>query len=159
MPKLVKDIVPTIELELARHKAVIAQFPDASAHYYKGFQSKAVNKTYTNWLFERGSFGVWVLPYIEIPFEHAGKTEVVRVHTSPRASRLCYVNFAWGPNNKKEIRFSKISFNLKSNGFTTADKLITDLHLEIMLFVQKNSKLPINDKHLEPRLKNLLSFI
>ena len=151
----VKDTVRDLELELAKQKAVLAEFPDAKVHYYAGFQSKDVNKKYTKFTFESNRHGVWVLPYCEVYFTFDGKTEVVKVHSMPKANRLAYVS--WDLTQRSYIiKFSRVAINLKNNHFK--DDMLNACRVEIMNFIKTNSKYKMDPKHLEPRLKNLLIF-
>src|SRR5512135_3724533 len=114
--KLIGDTVRDLEYQLAKHKAVQAVFPDAKVHHYAGFQSKLVNQNYSKFDFERRYRGLYVVPYCEIKFDFDGKTEIIKVHSKPKASRLVYLQ--WSRELKNYVmKFSRIAFNLKNNEF------------------------------------------
>jgi hypothetical protein len=156
MPKNVKDAVFYLSYELAKHSAVLENYPDATVHYYKGFQSKAVNKVWSGYEFTKSNWGVWISFFYELPFTFDGKSEMVRIFASPRSNRVAYLG--WLPQGKI-VRFSRTTFNLKNNKFVTSEKLLTDIKMEITAFIKLNAKYPIDDKHLDPRIKKMLSFV
>lgn len=153
--RLISDTVQDIEYQLAKHKAVQAAFPDAKVHYSAGFQSKLVNQNYTKFEFERRYRGLYVLPYCEVKFDFNGKTEIVKVHSKPKANRLLYLHWSRDLRNYI-IKFSRVAFNLKNNEFK--DDMLAHCRAEIMLFIKNNPSYKMDDKHLEPRLKKLLIF-
>src|SRR5574338_368976 len=109
--RLIGDTVRDIEYQLAKHKAVQAAFPDTKVHYSAGFQSKLVNQNYTKFDFERRRRGLYVIPYCEVQFEFDGKTEIVKVHSKPKANRLLYLQ--WNRDLRNYIiKFSRVAFNL-----------------------------------------------
>lgn len=153
--RLIKDTVNELEFELAKQKAVQKEFPNAKVHYFAGFQSKDVNQVYTKFDFERRSYGLWVVPYCEVKFEFNGKTEIVKVHSAPKANRLVYL--AWNRELKTQVmKFSRLAINLKNNQFK--DDMLNSCRAEIMTFIKNNPGYKLDDKHLEPRLKKLLIF-
>lgn len=153
--RFIKDTVKDLELELAKQKAVQAQFPDAKVHYYAGFQSKQVNQNYTKFDFESRSYGLFVIPYCEVSFDFDGKTEIVKVYSAPKSNRLAYLQWNVDLRNYV-IKFSRVAINLKNNKFK--DDMLNACRAEIMGFIKKNPRYKLDDKHLEPRLKKLLVF-
>lgn len=155
-PRPINKSIPELELNLARHKAVHAKFPDATYHYYNGYQSKVVNKTYTKYEFKKLDFGVWVLPYCEVEVPVPGDTiEIVKVYSSPRQSRLVYLSWNY-KTATYIIRFSRIVFNFKHNNFR--EDMLNACRAEMMSFIKNKPGCKMDDKHLEPRLKKLLVF-
>lgn len=153
--RLIGDTVRDLEYELAKQKAIQAKFPEAKVHYFSGFQSKLVNQNYTKFDFIRKSYGLYVLPYCEVEFIYNGKTEIVKVHSSPKANRLAYLH--WNREIRNHIiKFSRVAINLKNNQFK--DDMLNSCRAEIMSFIKNNPTLKMDDKHLEPRLKKLLIF-
>lgn len=153
--RLVTDTVKELEYDLAKRKAVLAAFPDAKVHYYAGFQSKEVNQKYTKFEFDIRHYGVWVLPYCEVPLEFEGKTEIIKVHSCPKANRLVYLS--WNRELRDNvIKFSRVAINFKNNQIR--DDMLNACRAEIMSFIKNNPKYKMDDKHLEPRLKKLLVF-
>lgn len=153
--RLIADTVKELEYELAKQKAVFAKFPNAKVHYHAGFQSKDVNQNYTKFEFDRRSYGVWVVPFCEVEFEHEGKTEIVKIHSCPKANRLVYLG--WNRELRDSIiKFSRVAINLKNNQFK--EDMLNACRAEIMTFIKNNPKYKMDDKHLEPRLKKLLVF-
>lgn len=146
--------IPIFESTLAKQKAVLSAFPDATHHYYNGFQSKAVNKGYTKFEFDRNAWGVWVVPYCEVwvpKITDTAELDLVKVHSVPFKSRLVYKN-----GNGKWIRFSRVAINWKTNEFK--DTMMNACRVEIMSFVKNNPGLLMNKRNLEPRLEKMLSF-
>jgi hypothetical protein len=152
----VEDIIKELEHNLVIQRAVLAQFPDAKAHWYNGFSSKLVNKKYTNFIFERRSRGLYVLPYCEVQYTFDGDTKSVKVFSQPRTNRLVYIGWRRGPDGRRTMKFSRLSFNLKNNQFK--DDMLNACRTEIMSFIKTNPGYNLDDKHLEPRLRKLLIF-
>lgn len=155
--KSLEQTIKNAKRTLARYEAVIKVFPDAQIHETylpHSFSSKSVNQNYSKLQFETRYSRLTVMPYCEIDFEFEGNTETVIVHSSPKYSRLAYI--PWTRNGEKIIRFSRVSINLKNNNFK--DEMMNDCRVAIMNFVKNNPGHKLDDKHLEPRLKNLLAF-
>lgn len=152
------DYIKETEYALAKYKAVLAAFPDAKTTYYMDFASKSVNAKYEKFSFERTYSGLFVLPYSEVNLQHEGKNEIIKVHSSPKACRLVYLNrWSRAANGKKIMKFSRLNINLKSNAFK--DEMLNSCYSEIMKFISDNPGYHLDSKHLEPRLKKLLMFI
>lgn len=161
------DSVKQLEYELAMQRAVLKSFPEAKVHRFDTygyrrhrygqieFLDKSVNKVYTKFEFEKRSHGVWVVPYCEVSFEHEGKTEIVKIHSTPKANRLVYLSWNRQLSNYV-IKFSRIAINFKNNEFK--EDMLNSCRAEIMSFIKNNGKYKMDDKHLEPRLKKLLVF-
>lgn len=154
-PRPTAEALRDLELEVARHKAVLSEFPEALVNNSIEFQSKEVNRKYNKFEFERNRWGIWVIPYSEVSFTFDNKIETVKIYSKPRRSRLVYLD--WDRDGKNYIiRFSKFTFNLKVNNFK--DDVLNACRIEIMAFIKENPKYKMDDKHLEPRLKKLLIF-
>lgn len=157
MTRFIKDTVHELEYQLARQKAVQDKFPQAKVNCFSEFQSKIVNQNYTKFEFEirdKGK-GLYVLPYCEVDFTFEGKTEIIKVHSMPKANRLAYVQ--WNIDLKGHvIRFSRLAINLKNNDFR--EDMLNSCRAEIMSFIKNNPGYKLDDRHLEPRLKRLLVF-
>lgn len=153
--RLIGDTVRDLEYQLAKQKAVQAEFPQAKVHHFAGFQSKIVNQNYTKFDFVQKYSSLYVLPYCEVQFEFDGKTEIVKVHSMPKANRLVYLQ--WNRDIRNYImRFSRVAINLRNNQFK--DDMLNRCRAEIMTFIKNNPGVTMDDKHLEPRLKKLLIF-
>jgi len=153
--RFIADTVKELEYDLAKQKAVQAEFPNAKVHYFAGFQSKLVNQNYTKFEFEKKYSGLFVLPYCEVKFTFDDKTEIVKVHSAPKANRLVYLQ--WSRELRDYIiKFSRVAFNLKNNQFK--DDMLNSCRAEMMSFIKNNPGHKMDDKHLEPRLKKLLVF-
>jgi len=151
----IDDHIKETEYALAKYNAVKAEFPDARVNYYMEFTAKSVNKRYSNIGFETRYGGLFVLPYYPVKLEHNGQEELIKVHSSPRANRLVYLQHLYR-ENKKVMRFSRLAINLKNNKFK--DDMLNACRAEIMKFIAANPGYQLDDKHLEPRLKKLLLF-
>jgi hypothetical protein len=150
------EVISDLEFQVAEEKAVLAAYPDANWRWYGGYNSKTVNQTYTNWEFEKTSYSLHVAPYCEVLFSHNGKDHIARVGGAPKNTRLCYVSWPYS-GNKRKIKFARLKINLKNNGFK--DDFLHACRIEIMSFVKSNPGYELDTKHLEPRLKELLSFV
>lgn len=158
-PRLVTDQIKDTEYTLARLKAVLAEFPEAKTNAYGEFLCKSVNNKYTKLAFERRYGGLFVIPYCEVLLSYNGKEEVIKIHSSPRYSRLVYLN-RWRRDpvsNKPIMKFSRLAINLKNNSFK--DDMLSTCGAEIMKFIRDNPGCHLDMKHLSPRLKKLLSFV
>jgi len=148
--------IANLELTLAKFKAVKEAYPDTRVFSGHEFRSKEINQSYTKLMFYRHSYGLWVLPYSEVPFTYEDKQENIQIFCNPKSSRLAYVD--WDRANKQNIiRFSRLTFNLKTHQFK--DDMLNSCREEIITFVKNNSKYKIDTKHLDPKLKKLLAFI
>lgn len=149
--------IEEMEYELAKHKAVIAKFPDAKIHYYMGYSSKTVNGEYTGFNFEKQWTGLYVAPYYEVELEHLGKTEYIKVSSIPRANRLIHKTRDRKNDYKPILRFCRFAINLKNNQFK--EDMLNSCKAEIMNYVKDNPGIPIDKTHLEPRLQKLIMFL
>lgn len=149
----IDDFIKETEHQLARYKAVQTKFPDAKCNYYSEFSSKTVNKVYTDWKFVSSYNGLYVIPYCKVIITLDGQEEVIEVRSSPKSSRLVYLERWYKP---KTIKFSRLTVNLKNNQFK--DDMLNDCRAEIMKFVSANTGYQLDKKHLEPRLQKLLAF-
>ena len=143
--------IPQLEKALTQQKAVQAVFPDATYHWYQGFQSKAVNQGYTKFDFDRNHWGVWVKPYCEVwvpKINDPTDLDLIKVHSVPYRNRLVYKDRA--------IRFSRVAINWKNHGLK--DDMLNACRVEIMSYIKANPGLPMNKRNLEPRLEKMLSF-
>ena len=157
--KLVTESIEETEFNLSKFKAVQAGFPDAKITLYGEFISKSVNNQYTNLAFERRYGGLFVIPTCEVKFTHNDEENVVKIHSSPRYSRLVYLN-RWRlqiVDGKPLMKFSRLAINLKNNQFK--DEMLSACGAEIMKFIGDNPGYHLDTKHLAPRLKKLLMFI
>lgn len=157
-PKLLSTTIKETEKSLALYKFISEKVPDIKMHFLGKdviFSSKKVNSIYSNFEFKTMYHGVYVSPYIEYEFEYEGEKENVKIYSSPRSSRLIYLDYS--PKDRNYIiKFSRLQINLKNNNFK--DDMLSACRVEILNFVKNNPKYKIDQKHLEPRLKKLLLF-
>jgi hypothetical protein len=154
--KTLTQTITEMEYDVAKYKFVLANFPDAKLHAGWGsphFSSKSVNTNYTNFDFVKSAYLLTVLPYSLLTFEYNGKIEDIKIHSSPRTSRLARVSWK---NDKRVIKFSRLSINMKNHNFK--EDMLNSCRTHIMSFIKDNSKLELDTKHLEPRLKKLIVF-
>jgi hypothetical protein len=153
--ELLSDSVKEMEYTLARHKAVLAKFPDAKVHYYNGYAAKSVNKIYTAYKFETLYGGLYVMPYYELEFTYNGADDIIKISSQPFRNRLVHLD--WRTiNGKKVMKFARFAINQKNHQFK--EDMLNACKVEIMKFIQNNPDCHMDDKHLEPRLKKLLLF-
>jgi len=151
----IDDHIKDTEYILAKYKAVKAKFPTARVNAYMEFSDKAVNKAYTELEFVTRHGGLFALPFCVVEFEHDGKAEKIKVYSSPRANRLVYTRYHYR-DNKKVMKFSRLSINLKNNQFK--NDMLNTCRAEIMKFIASHPGFELDEKHLEPRLKKLMIF-
>lgn len=161
MPRPISDKIQKLEYQLAKIKFINQSFPDAKFSEYSNpasmtFYSKLVNSIYTQYSFEKDSWGVSIIPYVELDFDYQGKNETIRVFSSPRRNNLVYLSWK-RINGKKVLKFRKFVVNLKRNNFR--DDILNACRTQIMLFIQEHGDCHLDTKHLEPKLKQLLSFV
>lgn len=151
------DKAKELEHELSKHKAVLAMFPNAKYHYWYGYTSNMVNNLYTGFSFEKQYSGLYVVPYCEVEVTFDGKTEFVKVHAEPRMNKLVHMtrdrkNGTWKPM----MKLAKFALNLENHGFK--DDMLNSCRAEIMNYIKDHAGIPLDKKHLEPRLQKLLLF-
>lgn len=153
------EYISETEHDLATYKAVLAEFPDARYTNYGEFVSKSVNYKYSKLNFERRYNGLFVIPISEVKFSYGGVEEIVSVHSAPKYSRLVYtMRWRKDPIDGKPImKFSRLSINLKNNGFK--EDMLSICGAEIMKYIGDNPGYHLDTKHLSPRLRKLLTFI
>lgn len=159
--KKLSEATQSLDLMLAKCKAVLAKFPDASLSESWGykyelipvFSSKAVNNQYNQLKFDVDSRRVTAIPYYDLKFIHNDIEHSVHINSIPKSSRLVYV-----PWRGKVIKFSRLSFNLKHNDFIFTDDMLNACRVQIMQFIQSHARYKLDEKYLEPRLKKLLLF-
>lgn len=156
--KPLPQTVANLELQLTTQKEVLKVFPDATIHYYNGFQSKTVNKNYTHYDFERNFYSVYFMPYSVVEFDFNGVKQVVKIRSRPHKSRILYKSYQC-QDKKDVIRFSRIALNMKTHDFNSNGNILQDIKIEIVKFITANPSLSINDRHLDPRLKKLIAFV
>jgi hypothetical protein len=83
------------------------------------------------------------------------------VHAIPSKSKLAYIDHEWvGESNTctltRVIRFSKLSFNLKTSKFN--DQMMNECRTNILEFIKNNPESKLDDSNLEDRLKKLIIF-
>lgn len=156
--KSLEDEIKQQQYLLAKYQFVLSHFPDAKFHngWKPDFSSKLVNSMYSGFDFEQGWSTLNVVPYYNLTFDYNGQTEIIKVHSLPRRSRLCRMTWKKSADNKRVIAFSRLAINLKNNNFK--DDMLNDCRTQIMQFIQKNPNCHLDTKHLEPRLKKLLLF-
>jgi hypothetical protein len=155
----------TKKLEFVKEK-----IPDVQAKPYGDlislnpkFVSASVNQTYTGIEFRKSYDTLYVSPYLLLDFTYNGKTEIIRIHSSPGSSRLAYVsryhtkdingNFK---TIERQINFSKIQVNFKNNNFNI--DMLNDCRIKILEFIDKYPSYKINAKHLDEKIKKLMAF-
>lgn len=175
-----KDIslcVNEYEYFLARYKFVQSHFPDAKAinsydpsasrrtHNIE-FLSKSVNTNYTDVKFITKYNTLYIAPVVTLSFSHImngiEKIEDIVIGSSPKINRLAYIKYysnakgSGKPAYQSKIAFSRFMFNMKKYNFN--ESIFNSCRSAIMQFIQENSGIPMDDKHLEPRLKKLLIY-
>lgn len=159
--KKLSDATQAVELTLAKYKAVLAKFPDATLSESWGykyelipiFASKSVNTQYNQLSFDVNSRRITAIPYYELKVAHDNTEHIVKINSVPKSSRLVYI-----PWRDKVIKFSRLSFNLKHNEFVFNDDMLNACRVQIMQFIQSHPGYRLDEKYLEPRLKKLMIF-
>lgn len=156
--KTVGKKISEMEFELAKHKAVLAAFPDAKVNAWGGFTARSVNKTYTGFKFEHcKGYALYVLPHYTLEFEHNGISGTVQIGSAPRKNKLAYIEWNYKDKPIKRImKFARMSINMKAHEFK--EDMLNSCRSEIMKFIQDHPGCSIDKKYLEPRLNKLLLF-
>lgn len=147
---------------LTRLKFVQTHFPDAQVQEYyvpAFFKSKMVALHYTDIEVINSTIDVTVMPYHKLLFKYDNQEEEIKIHSIPTKSKLAYIDQQHTSNGfalEKIIKFSKLSFNLKSSKFN--DEMVNDCRIHILQFIRDHSDCKLDDSNLEDRLKKLLIF-
>jgi hypothetical protein len=151
------SVINDLEFKVAKLKAVQKEFPDAKINSYGQINCKTVNLKYTGLEFQADTWGLYVFPYCDVSFIFNGVTETTKVFSAPKRNKL--VRNTWKKNaaGQRMMVFSRLAFNLKHNQFK--EEMLAACQTEIMKFIANNPGFAIDDKHLDPRLKKLMSFI
>lgn len=156
MTQHVTQAINDLEKKLALYKFVLEKAPDAKLHYtWFSFSAKSVNSNYTKYEIVKRHLSYHVVPYLELDFEYLGKIEKIRINSSPRSSRLVYINHDRN-KGKRVIKFSRLAINLKNNNFK--DDMLDSCRIAILDFIKTHPGFELDKKYLEPRLKKLLLF-
>lgn len=152
-----QDHINSLELSLARAKAVLKKFPDVKFHKdLTVFSSKTVNQEYNGFQFIRKYTGLYVIPYHELEFSFKDKIYKARVQSSPRLNKLVYKT-KQKVDDKRVMKFSRLAANLKINNFK--EEMIGVCRKKIISYINDNTSFYFDTKHLDPKLKKLLLFI
>lgn len=165
--KSVEKFVAEYEYYLAKYKFIQEKFPGANVHatYYPvTFSSKLVNPQYTGFNISTGYNTLFIEPYMDVEFEHAGKKENLRVFTSPRRNRLAHIVHPKDPKNPKQkdwkgkriIKFTRFKVNMENRNMN--DNCWNECRAAIMKFIKDYPGLTLDTKHLDPSLKKLMIF-
>ena len=157
--KSISDTIKNLEKDLAICKFIKEKYPDVRCHQntnQRGFSSRSVNSTYNKFEFVRSTDVLFVVPYVELPFEYNGSEEFIRINSYPRSSMLAKIYYSYA-YECSVISFSRFKANLKKNKFK--DDMINDCRLEIVDFIKAHSGYKLIEKNLDPGIKKLLSFI
>jgi hypothetical protein len=165
--KLVTDYITDIEYLLAKNKAILNEFPNCKVRIstsgsktYIQYSCKSVNSKYTGLDFVTDNYGqihtLYVQPYCLVKFNYNNVNEVIKIQSSPARSRLAYTTWENYYEKKRKIKFSRVSFNIKNHQFK--DDMLNECRIQILDFIKKFPDLPLDKKHLEPRLEKLLIF-
>jgi len=152
----IKDVVEEVDKLLAKHRAVEAVLPDSIWQAWNGYRSKTVNKNYTNFEFLSYSYALYVMPYYEITYDYNDEPQTVRVYSSPKKNRLVYIHRNWR-TGATTMRFARMAINMRNHNFK--GDMFNDCRSQIMGFIKEHPNVQIDDRNLEPRLKQMLSFI
>lgn len=145
---------------LNRLKFVQSHFPDAQVqeNYIPAFfKSKMVGLHYTDIEIINSTHDVIIIPFHKLLFKY-NQEEEIKIYSIPVKSKLAYIDRQYNNDNQltKIIKFSKLSFNLKSSRFS--DAMSNDCRLHILQFIKDNPDCKLDDSNLEDRLKKLILF-
>lgn len=155
--KTVEKRIAEIELDLAKHKAILEIFSDAKVNAWGQFTSKGVNKTYSGFRFESDPWALYVFPFYSLELEFNGITTTVEVGSSPRKNKLAYLEWNYDKGKPTQImKFARLGVNMKTHEFK--EDMLNSCRSEIMKFIQDHPQAKMDKKYLEPRLKKLLLF-
>lgn len=162
----INDVISDAEYNLAKYKFIRDKFPDVTTFdatglnrvFTYGFRSKIVNSKYTDFEFHNfANRNLYILPYYKLEFSHNGKSEIIKVHSSPTKMSLAYIEHDYTDlNYTKTIRFSKFQNSFKKNNIS--DLCLKDCQIQILDFIKNNAGAKLDDKNLSPKIKKLLLF-
>lgn len=153
----ITSIIEDLEYRVARIKFIEKSFPKAKINSAGQISCKTVNSKYTALEFFKNNWGLYVFPYCELEFFYNGNKELIRINSAPRKNRLIYLTWRTTLDRKRIMRFSRLSFNLKNNQFRS--DMLSKCQAQIVDFISEHPGFHIEDKHLDPRLKKMISFI
>ena len=163
----INDLIFDLEYHVAKLKTVVAAFPNANYHKDNSFSDESVNQIYTGFKFHYDgtpnnlsnhpvNCRLHVSAYYELPFSFNDQEESILVYSSPKNNLLA--RRFWNVLKKKPtIRFTKSSVNLKNNNFK--GDMLKSCREEILNFIQEIPNCFLDTKHLDPRLKKVLSLL
>src|SRR5208282_4857253 len=146
MPKLVKEKVSDLELELALKKAVFNKFPDATVTTRDEYYSKLVNRHYNKFTFETSSYGVSLKLRYELEVEHDKQTYIIDILGTANQS---YRIVSLGSTDPKRpytydcIRFADFIKEFKKH--KVRDDILNECRIEILSFIKKNPKYKLDE--------------
>lgn len=163
----IDDLILDLEYHMAKLKTVVAEFPNANYHADRTFSDESVNQIYTGFKFHYDrtpnnlgrhpiNRSLYVSAYYELPFTFKDQESSIFVYSSPKNNLLAR-RFWNGPKKKPTIRFTKSSINLKNNNFK--GDMLRSCREEILNFIQEVPGCTLEMKHLDPRLKKVLSLL
>ena len=154
--KTLSLFVSDLDYNLAKHQFILSKYPDAIINAYGEILSKTINSSYNKFNFVEEYRRVYVQPYCELEFSFKDKTELIKIYSKPQKVRLVYINYDY-KQMKYTMKFSRLKINMKSNNFK--ETMLEECKKQIIQFIKKNQWIEMDTKHLDPRLKQLLSFI
>ena len=151
-----KEEMRRIESNLDKCTYVQSYFPDVKitvsgvSDNNVEFTAPNINENnYTHYIIKHKQFDLKLYMYLDIFYKNE---ELIRIMGNP-SYKLADKHGIY--NNHKfvgyEITFDKHHF--------THDNIIQDINSNIVQFIQKEPNVKINSKNLDPKLKNILSFI
>jgi len=158
MPKLVKEKIADLELELALKKAVFNKFPDATVTTREEYYSKLVNRNYNKFVFSRSAYGLYLRLHHELEVDYGGSIYIVDIlGTANQNYPLIRVGKS-NPNSSVYDTIHVLDFPKELRKHKVRDDILNECRIEILDFIKKNPKLKLDETNLEPRLKKLLIF-
>lgn len=164
--KDIREYLKQVDYITAKVNFLQKEIPDLKIKFepgfipkYPKFAAKSVNQNYTGLDFHSKYSTLSVRPYQELEFTYDGVTEKIRVYSDPGYSRLVYIKYTRNNNFRpisKTIHFSRMKINFERNNFN--ESMLSSCRIQILDFIKKYPKCEINDKHLDPKLKNLMAF-
>jgi hypothetical protein len=164
--KDINDYLKQIEYVTEKVNFLKKEIPDikiktyeSTISFYPRFAAKSVNQDYTNLDFRRTWKDLSVIPYRVVNFTYNGKSEDIKIYSDPGTSRLIYITRKFDSktrNTEYTLNFAKMAINFDRYSFNST--MLNACRLEILNFMKKHSTYPLNTKHLDPKLKNLMAF-
>jgi len=154
--KSIEESIKLLKKEIVKLEAIRLRFPDAEFVKAKNaFKSKTVNSDFDDVIFSYDRWRLLCGTVAKINYIFDNKTEEVLIYSSPIKNVLIHKRKDYH-SKKTKIWFSRFAINLKGHNFP--DHLIDKCRKEMIKFISEDPSIIIDMKHIDPKIRKLLSF-